>query len=195
MQWGIASVGAACAGRHRAGTHPLEAEADGDLCCRHVGDSHRDEVGADLLHALFLAAAVLLLDGGQTADAAGHDDADVLGLGFAVDAAVLDSLSGSAQRQQGEAGHLAGFLFVHDGLGVEALDLACQLALELAGVELGDGADAALACAGCGPAVGGVISKRVHGAKTGDDDSAFFHRKSSFYIAMPPSTQSTCPVR
>ena len=30
-------------------------------------------------------------------------------------------------------GHLAGFLFVHDGLGVEALDLACQLALELAG--------------------------------------------------------------
>ena len=84
------SVGAACAGRHRAGTHPLEAKADGDLCCRHVGDRHGDEVGADLLHALFLAAAVLLLDGGQTADAAGHDDADVLGLGFAVDAAVLD---------------------------------------------------------------------------------------------------------
>ena len=44
--------------------------------------------------------------------------------------------------------------------GNTSLDLARQLALELAGVELGDGADAALACAGCGPAVGGVISKR-----------------------------------
>ena len=188
-------VGAAGAGRHRAGADALEAEADGDLGRCHVGDGHGDEVGADLFHPLLLAPGVLLLNGGQTADAAGHDDADVLGLRLAVDAAVLNGLGGSAQCQQGEAGHLAGLFFVHDGLGVEVLDLARQLALELAGVELGDGADAALACAGGGPAVGGVITKRVHGSQTGDDDSAFFHRKSSFYIAMPPSTQSTCPVR
>ncbi len=102
---------------------PLEAEADGDLCRRHVGNGHRHKVGADLLHPFFLPAAVLLLDGGQAADAAGKDHTDVFGLCFRVQAAVGNGFGCSSQCQQGEAGHLAGFLFVHNSLGVKVLSL------------------------------------------------------------------------
>ena len=60
---GIAhSIGAAGAGRDRAGAHALQAKTDGHLCRRHVGNGHRHKVGADLLHAFFFPAGVLLLD-------------------------------------------------------------------------------------------------------------------------------------
>jgi signal transduction histidine kinase len=39
------------------------------------------------------------------------------------------------------------------------------------------------------------VAQRVHSAQTGNDHSAFFHENVLLYIAMPPSTQSTCPVR
>ena len=138
---------------------------------------------------------MLLLDGGQAADAAGQDDAGGFGFRFGIQTTVRKGFLGCTQRQQGKAGHLAGFLFVHHRFRVKVFHFARQLALEIGGVELGNGADAALASLGSGPAVGHIIAQRVHGAEAGDDDSAFFHAKFSFYIAMPPSAQSTCPVR
>ena len=138
---------------------------------------------------------MLLLNGGQAADAAGQNDTDLFGLGFRVDAAVGNGLGGSGQRQYGKARHLAGFLFVHDRLGVKVFHFTGQLALEISSVELGDGGNAALTGLCRRPAFCHGIPQRVHGAKTGDHDSAFFHESFSFYIAMPPSAQSTCPVR
>ena len=193
---GIAhGVGAAGAGRDRAGAHALQAEADGHLGRRHVGNGHGHEVGADLLHAFFLAAGVLLLDGGQPADAAGQDDAGGFGVGFGIKAAVLDGFGCGSQCQQGKAGHLAGLFFVHDSFRVKALHLSRQFALEPSGIELGDGGNAALSGLCGGPALGHGVAQRVHSAQTGNDHSAFFHENVLLYIAMPPSTQSTCPVR
>ena len=43
--------------------------------------------------------------------------------------------SGGSKGQNGKAGHLAGFLFVHDGFRVKALHLACQLTFKIGGIE------------------------------------------------------------
>ena len=192
---GIAhGVGAARAGRDRAGAHSLEAKANGDLGRCHVGNGHRDKIRADLFHSLFQTTAVLLLDGGQAADAAGHADTDVFALCGQIQAAVGQCLRGSAQRQQGEPGHLAGLFFIHNRLGVKVFDLSGQLALEFAGVKLGDGPNAALACLGSGPALGGGVAQRVHGAKARNHDSAFFHKRISPFT-LPCRRLHRAPAR
>ena len=182
-------IGAAGAGRDRAGAHALQTKADGHLRRCHVGNGHGHKVGAYLLHALFLAAGVLLLDRGQTADAAGQDDTDVLALGLGIKAAVCNGFGGSAQCQQGEARHFADFLFVHHALGVKILYLTGQLALEVGGVELGNGADAAFTGTGCRPAVRHIVAQRVHRAKAGDHNSAFFHKGSPLHCHAAVHTE------
>ena len=109
---GIAyGIGAAGAGRDRAGAHALQTKADGHLCRCHVGNGHGHEIGAYLFHALLFTTGVLLLNGGQTADAAGKDDTDLFGFRFGVQTAVCNCFSGGSKGQNGKAGILrASFL-------------------------------------------------------------------------------------
>ena len=99
-----------------------------------------------------------------------------------------------SQRQQGEPGHLAGLFFIHNRLGVKVFDLSGQLALEFAGVKLGDGPNAALACFGSGPALGGGVAQRVHGAKARNHDSAFFHKRI-YPFTLPCRRLHRAPAR
>lgn len=138
---------------------------------------------------------MLLLNGGQTANAAGKDDADLFGFRFGVQTAVCNRFSGGSKGQNGKAGHLAGFLFVHDGFRVKALHLACQLAFEIGGIELGNGADAAFARFAAAQLSAVLLPSGFTVPRPVITTLRFSMRVFSFYIAMPPSAQSTCPVR
>ncbi len=112
-------IGAARAGRHRAGADALEAKADGDLGRCHVGNGHRDKIRADLFHPLFQTTAVLLLDGGQAADAL-----DTLTPMCSPSAARSRPLSVSASAAAPSASRvnraiLRALFFIHNRLGVK----------------------------------------------------------------------------
>jgi len=189
---GIAyGIGAACTGSDRAAALAFQTKTDGYLCGRHVHDGHGHKIGADLVEAFLLPTGVLLLDDGQTADAAGQDHAGLLRSGRNIQSAVRQCFSGGSQGKLCKPGHLAGLAAVDGGAGVKILDFGSQGAGQRRSIELGDGADAAASLPGGGPALGSGQTQGADHAKAGDHNSAFFHVVSSFQIAMPPSTHST----
>ena len=156
--------------------HAVEAEADGDVACCHVGDGHGDEVGAYTIVALLIALQALILNGGETADAAGEYHAAALAvLVFHHQAAVLHGLGGAGQSELHKAVGLANLALVDVLLGLKAAHLARQLYLLVGGVVLGNGADAAGVGLYGGPAFLQGQAQGSHRAHAGDYNASFIH--------------------
>ena len=154
----------------------MEAEADGNVARRHVGNGHGDEVGAHAVVALFIALQALVLNGGETADAAGEYHAAALAvLIFHHQAAVLHGLGGAGQSKLHKAVGLAHLALVDVLLGVKAAHLARQLYLLVGGIVLGNGADAAGVGLYSGPAFLQGQAQGSHRAHAGDYNTSFIH--------------------
>src|SRR5207244_1244271 len=97
-------VGGRGAGGRDGGVGTGQAEVDGNVAGRRVGDHFRDHERADLVRAVLEVAAVLFLKLVQAADAAADDRAAAEGVFPAeIQAAVLDGVDGRHQRELREA--------------------------------------------------------------------------------------------
>ena len=192
---GIAyGIGAAGTGGHRTGAHAPEAGVDGDLAGGHVADAGGDIEGRDPVPALLLALVVLCLRDGEAADAAGDNDAAAIRLRFIQrEASTVQCLLGGDDGHLGEAAHPLGLWLAHVVLRHEALDLRGQMDLQIGGIELGDGSDAAHTVLHSLPALCRGKANGGHGPQAGDHDSPSFH-------SIPPvdrvgSTRKRCSKR
>ena len=110
---------------------------DGDDSRRHVRDHHRHGERADPLRPPLHESCVALFDLFHAADPRAHDDAYVVGVHLArLEARLRQRLLGCRQRELAVPPDVAGGLAVHVFLGVEALDLAGDLGVEVGGVEM-----------------------------------------------------------
>src|SRR5205085_11745201 len=109
----------------------------------HVRDHHRHGEGGDPAHAALHQRRVALFDLLHAADAAGDDDAHVVGIHVArLQAAFGQGLLAGRQGELAVAADVAGRLAVHVELGVEVLDLGRDAGAVGRGVEGRDLADA-----------------------------------------------------
>ena len=189
------SVGAARAGGDGAGAHPPEAGSDSYLAGGHVADAGGNVEGGHAVPPPLQPAAVLRLGDGQPADTAGHTDAAAVRVGGGdIKASIGQRLLGRHGGKLGKAAHPFGVRLSQQLLRGEALDLGGQLHLQLRGVELCDGGDAAHALPDRLPAVGTGKAQGGNGPHSSDDYSTSFHVISPSHMDMPPSTARTWPV-
>ena len=131
---------------------------------------------------------------GESSNAAGDDDTAAVRLRFLQGkGCVGHGLPGGDHRHLREAAHALGLGLAQVVLRDEALDLRRQLDFLGGGVKLGDRRDAAHSVLHGLPALPSGEAQGRQGPHSSDDNSSFAHGVSS-YMAMPPSTASTCPV-
>ena len=124
------------ASRYCAVVWSVETIVDTDLTSSNIGNHLRDEEWVVLRTNLRIVAASLLLESLDTTDTSAVDDANtVLVFSLKVNAAILDSLSHSSERQLCIAVNLAHLLLVEVESRIEILYLASKLGLELFSVE------------------------------------------------------------
>ena len=188
-------VGAPGAGGNRAGAHSPEARVNGHPPGGHVADACGNEEGRHPVPPPGQPPVVLLLRDADAANAAGNHDAAAFRVGlFHPEATVRQGLPGGGQGKLGKAPHALGLHLPKEGVGVEALDLCGQLDLHASGIVGSDGPNAAHALPDGPPAPASGKAQGSNGPQARDDDSPSFHSQTSYHIAMPPSTASTCPV-
>ena len=152
------------------------AKLDGDHPRRHVADDHGDEEGAQAPRTAVAEHGVLVLEGGDAADAGAEDDAHALGLqAVHVEAGVGEGLGGRIHAVLDESVVAANLLAVEAGLGVEVLDLPRDGDLLAGGVEAGDRPDAGTAVGQGVPVGDGIVAVRGQHPETCDHYSPSRH--------------------
>ena len=199
-------VGGGGAGGHDGQGGAERLVADGNVAGGHVGDHHRDHERGGAARTAVGDDVHVVGEGVDAAHARAHVDAQALAVDgvLGVEAGVGHRLVGGHERVLGKEVQVRGLLLAEKGGAVEVLDLGRDLDLEVLGVEVGDGADAALPRLHGLPGLLGGVAERRHGADAGDCNPVF-HLNSqrdqkravpllNRYIAMPPSTRMTSPV-
>src|SRR5690606_29086302 len=153
----------------------LEAVHDRQVARDHVDDAARNEERRDLLRAaVFRDQQRGVLDRMNAADARADHDADARRV-FVIDfeARVLDRLHGSGNAVMDERIHAARFLRGDVLLDVEVANLAGKPGREVAGIEMRDRPNAALAGPDVRPGFIDRIADGRNDAETGNDDATF----------------------
>ncbi len=136
----------------------------GDVTGCDVGDHLRNEEGivfGSLLRAMNCKIAGLLLECVETADTGCENHADtVLVYSLAFKTCILDCLIGCLERVHRVKVKLTSLLAVEMRGRIEILNLACELGLEFACVEVCNRGGTALACLGVIPSCGHIVADR-----------------------------------
>ena len=175
-------VTAGGAGRDHGQGRALAAIAHGDHAGGHVGDHAGDKVGGHAAGALFQQLLMLRHEGGDAADAGADVDAEALAVHGAGDAAVLHGLHSGGHGKLGVDIAVHHVQLFHVVLGLKVPDLSGHLDLVVGGIELGDGADAALAGDEGIPESLDIIAHGADNAQTGHCDP--FHK-------LPPASSAS----
>ena len=170
-------MGGGGAGRHHAEVRAAQAVLDRQVPGDHVDDRARNEERRDLARAVGREIRVVFaLDRGQATDAGAGDHAAALRVDLRqIEPAVGEGLDASRHAVVHELVHAAGFLRRDVVPDVEVLDATAELRREVAGIEFGDGGNAALAAQDRFPGGRDRTAQRGDDSKASDDDAAFAH--------------------
>ena len=164
------------AGADRRVVRAARVRVDRDVSGGHVRDQRGDQEGTDPLHAVQRGLGHVANHGVDAADPGADDAAGPPGKRLVADrvleAGVAHRLGDRGPRVVDVAIVAAHFLLRHHRVGVEALDLARDLAGHLRRIEAGDPRDAAPAVDEPVPEGRHVVADRREGAHAGDDDAA-----------------------
>ena len=143
-----------------------------------IDDQPRDEERRDAAGTALEHLRVHLLDERKASDAGADDHPDALVIaGGNVQRGVIDGHLGRGHGVVNEGVGLLDLLLLDPRLGLEAVDLAGDLAGEGGGVEFGDAADAGASFEQAAPGRLVADPQRRDHADPADDNTAFFHAR------------------
>ena len=164
-----------CASRHRAEVGTMIAIFHGNVAGGNVGNHFGNEERVVLGPVGFVEGIIsgFLLECVKAADAGSNDYADavLVEIPVSLETGILHSLTGCDHGVLRIEVKLTQLFAVEVGCGVEVLDFAGELRLELRGVEVSDGAGAGASFHGVMPRSGHIISEGSDSAKACYDNS------------------------